>query len=263
MRSRRLALGIIAAPMAVLLTAPAASAARIGDFDAIAHRGYHMDRTENTIRALHGARHHGATAMETDLRLTSDRHIIVMHDSTLRRTTTCTGFVFERSRRSIKRNCRAEDGAKIPFLAELLHSARKSRMNMFLELKGDRYGRWTKHRMQVLKKVILSHHMEDRVVVISFYPHLLRRLESVAPAIRTSWIARHRPTVRQARRNADSVNVSARAVSRRLVRRMNNAGLRVYGRVTDRRTAWRKFERDGVSGTLINEVSRFKRWESR
>ncbi len=55
----------------------------------IAHRGAHLRSTlagENSLQAIRYARRAGFTAVETDVRLTADGHLIIMHDETLNRT---------------------------------------------------------------------------------------------------------------------------------------------------------------------------------
>jgi glycerophosphoryl diester phosphodiesterase len=51
----------------------------------ISHRGYQHDAVENTREAFRAAVEHGFTALETDLRLTSDEQIVLVHDPDLRR----------------------------------------------------------------------------------------------------------------------------------------------------------------------------------
>lgn len=59
----------------------------------IAHRGLHnFDFPENSIPAFENAATHGF-AIELDLRLTSDNHIIVFHDEKLGRMTDCDGYI--------------------------------------------------------------------------------------------------------------------------------------------------------------------------
>ena len=55
----------------------------------IAHRGAHLRSTlagENSLEAIRYARRAGFTAIEMDVRLTADGHLVVMHDETLNRT---------------------------------------------------------------------------------------------------------------------------------------------------------------------------------
>lgn len=58
----------------------------------IAHRGGHLETPENTIMGFHGARDiYGAQAVETDIRVTADGVVFLMHDSKVDRTTDGTG----------------------------------------------------------------------------------------------------------------------------------------------------------------------------
>lgn len=52
---------------------------------AIAHRANAYGHRENTVPALLGALEQGADAVEVDLKLTRDRHVILLHDPTLKR----------------------------------------------------------------------------------------------------------------------------------------------------------------------------------
>ena len=51
----------------------------------ISHRGYKARAVENTEAAFTAAVNKGFSALETDLRITKDRHLVLIHDPTLRR----------------------------------------------------------------------------------------------------------------------------------------------------------------------------------
>lgn len=259
---RRLSLVVLPALVVLGLLAPPATAARAGNFNAIAHRGYHAHHTENTVGALKAAHRHHATAVEGDVRLTRDRKMIMMHDRTLRRTTRCRGSVHRHTRHWIKRHCRTNDGSRVPTLRDYLGAARHRRMNLMLELKSDPRGRWTKHRVRVLKRLVYTRHMRHRVTILSFNARLLRRVDRVAPSLPTVWIARHRPTVHRAKHNADRITLGPRNLSRRYVRRMHHHGVRVYGLHDDRLRVWRRYHRARVDGISVNRLRRFIRWEA-
>jgi glycerophosphoryl diester phosphodiesterase len=59
----------------------------------IAHRGAAIAAPENTIIACERAVQDGADALELDLHLTADGHVVVIHDETVDRTTSGTGAV--------------------------------------------------------------------------------------------------------------------------------------------------------------------------
>lgn len=56
-----------------------------------AHRGFSSSAPENTLPALEAALAAGADVAEIDVRLTSDGHLVLMHDHSLERTTTGSG----------------------------------------------------------------------------------------------------------------------------------------------------------------------------
>ncbi|CAG8639683.1 5544_t:CDS:2, partial [Dentiscutata heterogama] len=62
----------------------------------VGHRGYPAKYPENTFVSLEQAINIGAEGIESDVRLTKDGQVIMMHDTTLDRTTNGTGSVDER-----------------------------------------------------------------------------------------------------------------------------------------------------------------------
>lgn len=62
----------------------------------IAHRGAHIDTPENTIMGFHEAQDtYGAMAVETDIRVTTDGIVFLMHDKKVDRTTNGSGVSYQ------------------------------------------------------------------------------------------------------------------------------------------------------------------------
>ncbi len=59
----------------------------------VAHRGSSHDNPEHTLAAYVRALDEGAGALECDVRLTADGHLVCVHDRTLRRTAATPGLV--------------------------------------------------------------------------------------------------------------------------------------------------------------------------
>src|SRR5271170_4708859 len=59
----------------------------------ISHRGEHLAHPENTLPAFQAAIEAGADFFELDVRTTSDGKLVLMHDSTVDRTTNGKGQV--------------------------------------------------------------------------------------------------------------------------------------------------------------------------
>ena len=118
-------LSLAARPPAVALDAPRPGVADRGtrrgrDFSVTAHRGG-PTRTlgENTMAAFRHSLRAGATAIETDVRRTKDDELVVLHDSGLGRTTTCTGPIGAWTRGQLDRQCLERTGRQpIPHLED-------------------------------------------------------------------------------------------------------------------------------------------------
>lgn len=117
----------------------------------IAHRGVHLRMTlagENSLEAIRYARRAGFAAIETDVRLTSDGHAIVMHDDTLNRTCLHADGTALREKvpvaavtlaqlRSgyVLRAARPEDRSRVPTVREYLVECRRQGLLPFIEPK--------------------------------------------------------------------------------------------------------------------------------
>ncbi|QEA30693.1 glycerophosphodiester phosphodiesterase [Secundilactobacillus malefermentans] len=68
----------------------------------IAHRGSKGTRPENTLASFQEAINAGADGIETDVHLSADRQLIIMHDEKVNRTTDGTGLILEKTLAEIK-----------------------------------------------------------------------------------------------------------------------------------------------------------------
>ena len=91
------------------------------------HRGGRMEFDENTIPAFESSYKAGYRGYETDIRMTADGKLVILHDSNLKRTTDTEGIVEEMTEAQI-RKARTKKGNKVMFLDELMD---------WLDSKGD------------------------------------------------------------------------------------------------------------------------------
>lgn len=99
----------------------------------VAHRGASHDAPENTLAAFRAAIEQGADALETDLRLTKDGRIVLLHDAGTKRTAGGPDHKVAETASDVLRSLEA-GGQKIPFLEELLDLVPPNR-GLFLEIK--------------------------------------------------------------------------------------------------------------------------------
>lgn len=104
----------------------------------IAHRG---GKPENTLRAFETAKREGASAVEVDLEITKDGHGVLLHDSSINRTSNGKGQVKDLSLEQLKEfdfgvKFGAEfSGERIPTLHEAVDKCHQLDLHMFLEVK--------------------------------------------------------------------------------------------------------------------------------
>jgi glycerophosphoryl diester phosphodiesterase len=109
---------------------------------ALAHRGHSIAFPENTMAAFRAAIEAGVDAIESDVHLTADGHLVMLHDATLDRTTNGHGPVIERTLEEVLaldawgRFGEPFRGERVPTLEQLLDLAAGSGVFLILEVKG-------------------------------------------------------------------------------------------------------------------------------
>lgn len=94
------------------------STIRRSDFVVTGHRGAMAIEPENTMRSFRRAEELAADELELDVHLSSDQHLVVMHDHTLDRTTNGSGAIADTTWAEI-RALDAGLGEQVPELAEV------------------------------------------------------------------------------------------------------------------------------------------------
>jgi glycerophosphoryl diester phosphodiesterase len=151
-----------------------------------AHRGASAYAPENTLAAFQLALEQGAPAIEFDVKLTADRHVIVIHDSTLDRTTNGEGAVNVRPLAAIKQfdagGWFGEDfkGERIPTLDEVF-SALGGKIFMNVELTN--YTTPFDGLVDEVAELAEKHKVQDSIMVSSFYPTNLIRARQLLPEV--------------------------------------------------------------------------------
>ncbi len=106
-----------------------------GRFVVIAHRGVHTHEPENTLTSLRASIKAGVDFVECDLRTTKDGHIVILHDSTVDRTTDGKGKLAELTLAEVKALTIKNSTERIPTFEELLRESR-GKMGFYLDCKA-------------------------------------------------------------------------------------------------------------------------------
>jgi len=154
----------------------------------IAHRGGAALAPENTLVAFEGAAALGAEAIETDVRLSRDGHVMVFHDADTARLCGVSGSIEERTLAEIERLDAGFSfmpapggtfpwrgrGVRVPSLAEVLERFPRMRFNVDAKSRDPALG-------DALATLLRRTGTADRVCVGSAYRRQSRRLRDLLP----------------------------------------------------------------------------------
>ena len=204
---RRTWVGLALAAMVSPRPAPVAAASRPL---VAAHRGGALLWPENSLTAFRNALALGADFLETDVHLTTDGEVVVLHDPTLDRTTTGSGPVVARTKGDLSglrlkgpNDAVTTDG--VPTLAELLGLLGGSSARLLLEIKVDaNRQRYPGIEEKVLQQVT-ARGLLDRTPIMGFQPETIRRVRELEPRAQTVLLVSRRYAERQRASGPDIV----------------------------------------------------------
>ena len=140
------------------------------------HRGDWIYAPENSTTALEHAIFFGSDLIETDVRLTKDGKIIMMHDATVDRTTNGKGNIADLTLAEIKElrlrnNFGGLTDLKVPTLGEYIELA-KDKILLYLDKAGyDLPGHEQGHMVKELLKVLKANNAIEQSVFVLDWPY--------------------------------------------------------------------------------------------
>ena len=140
------------------------------------HRGAAALEPENTLLSIERAMEIGVDAVEIDVHMSKDEQLVVIHDSTVDRTTDGTGLVGSYTLKEIKA-LDAGKGETIPTLQEVVDLI-NNKVTLVIELKEE----GTEKRVVDL---VRKNNVEDNVYVISFWHRLVKTVKEMDRGIKT------------------------------------------------------------------------------
>jgi glycerophosphoryl diester phosphodiesterase len=140
----------------------------------VGHRGAAAIQPENTVAGFEYAIQLGCDYVETDVHLSRDGHLVIIHDDTVDRTTNGTGWVGEMTLAEL-RSLDAGEGRQIPLLQEVLAVVR-GKVTLLCELKGP-------HTPDPVARLVLANGMADQVIFTSFHFGRLARVKQLDPKL--------------------------------------------------------------------------------
>jgi len=155
---------------------------------AIAHRGHSIAYPENTLEAYRRAIELGAEAIECDVNITKDGRLVMIHDSTLDRTTSGTGRVSAAAWEEIERLDAGRKfkpefaGARIPSTEETLLLYKEAGIWSCFEVKGADADESDRIALGLVD-LFMKHNMLDRAFMSSYHHKALQLARSKCPEL--------------------------------------------------------------------------------
>ena len=151
----------------------------------IGHRGAKALVDENTLESIQKAIDLGVDAIEIDIHCCKTGELIVIHDSSLDRTTNGTGEITELTYNEIQ-NFKTTSGYTIPTLKNTLNFCSK-KCHIHIELKGKGTAKKTAELISTLVKK--GNWNYDELTISSFKLSRLKKIQKINPSIRLGIIA--------------------------------------------------------------------------
>ncbi len=151
-----------------------------------AHRGDLAHAPENTLPSFEQALQKGADGVELDAKLTADGHVIVIHDSTVDRTTNGKGRVASLALDEIRKLDAGKwfdekfSGTQVPLLEEVFQTVGKDKL---INIELTNYS--TPRDGLVIKvcDLIKRHNNQKQIIFSSFFPSNLKIAAQTLPEI--------------------------------------------------------------------------------
>lgn len=235
----------------------------------IAHRGASDEVAENTLAALRRAIAHDVDLVEVDVQRTRDGAVVLMHDTTLVRTTNVRDvypdrapwrvgdLTYDEIRRLDAGRWRSPlfAGEHVPTLAEAVDVVRPTAAGLLVELKQPQLypGIAADVAAELRDGGFASQAASGRLVVQSFDADTARRFKELEPSVPVGVLgAPPRAELPRLAAWADQVNPGHLSVDRSYVDAVHDLGLGCLVWTVNHRTTMRRALRLGVDGVITN-----------
>jgi glycerophosphoryl diester phosphodiesterase len=224
-----------------------------------AHRGTTTGAPENTLAAIRWATRHdtGADFIETDLRMSADGALVLMHDDRVNRTTDGVGYVRDLTLGDL-RHLDAGAGERIPTLEEAMVLLADGPQRLLLDVKTSEPALAAR-----LVAAVSAHRFDHRVLVGVRSVDQLREIRSLNPDLKLLAMAPKPSDVSDfLKYRPDGVRLWARWAESDpgLARTVRDGGAQVWIMAGDRRPAHLRgllALADGVITDLPQELRRY------
>ncbi len=152
----------------------------------LAHRGDFSHAPENTLPSFHQALQKGADGVELDAKLTSDGHVIVIHDPTVERTTDGKGRVAALTLETIRKFDAGSwfdekfRGTQVPLLEEVFEAVGRDKL---INIELTNYSTPRDGLTLKVCELIKKHNNRKQIIFSSFFSSNLKIASQALPEV--------------------------------------------------------------------------------
>jgi glycerophosphoryl diester phosphodiesterase len=227
-----------------------------------AHRGSSAHAPENTLAAFELALRQGADAIELDAKLTADKHVVVIHDPTVDRTTEGTGRVKNLTLTELRKLDAGSHfdfafrGEPIPTLDEVFKAVGQL---CYINVELTNYDAVTDSLPNKVAILVKRHKLYRRVIFSSFNPLALVRIRRLLPENPIALLAQPGKSGAWARGwlgrliGYDALHPEFSDVTAALVEGLHHRGCRVNAYTVNQLDEMRRLFALGVDGVFTDD----------
>jgi glycerophosphoryl diester phosphodiesterase len=230
-----------------------------------AHRGASGYYPENTVLSFQKALEMGCTGIETDVQLTKDGVLVLMHDEMVNRTTNSTGFVKDYSYKELSvldaGAWMSEEykGLKVPTAEELILMVKDKNVIINFEIKSGVI--IYDGIEEKLIDLIYKYGMENRVILSSFNHYSMVHCKEISQDIKTGLLymeGLYKPGAYAKTARADAIHPNFYAMKGEIIREVKDEGIMVNTFTVNDINYMKYFINIGVDGIITNYPDKLK-----
>lgn len=231
-----------------------------------AHRGASSQYPENTMLAFEKAIHMGCTGIETDVQLSKDGSLILIHDEYLNRTTNGTGLVKDYTLSELKRLDAGSfknnifSQCTIPTAEELILLVKDKDIMLNIEIKSGMI--MYEGIEQKLIDLIYKNNIQDKVIISSFNHYSLVKCKEISKEIKIGLLymeGLYHPEKYASYVGADALHPFYPALNKDIVEDAHKSGLKVNPFTIDDENIMKYMLQLGVDGIITNYPDRLNK----
>lgn len=231
-----------------------------------AHRGASGYYPENTMLSFKKAIELGCDGIETDVQMTSDGVMVLIHDELVNRTTNGKGFVKDFKFEELSKLDAGSwfdknyEALSIPTAEELIILAKKNNIKINFEIKtGIVFYPGIEEK---LIEIIYKHNMQDNVILSSFNHYSMFQCKEITNEIKTGLLYMEglfEPEIYCKHVNADAIHPYFYAINKQIIDNAHKLNILVNPFTINEEEDMKKLITAGIDGIITNFPDKLKK----